>query len=495
VAQIKRSHRFARLVQVLIILGCLGFAIPLIGYMINGSAMRFSGDDYCYADVLSKLGFWRTQWVSYLQPQAYSGNRYSLTFFSSLSGIFGPVMNGALPALVIIAWLVSMAYTIRNIARMAGISTRLIEILLAAEIIIFFTLYTAPSLSQILYWRSGMLPYLAPLIANTVIIGLVINLAQRKKVTIWGFGLIGIMALLGGGFSEAAAVVQLGYLTLALLALYFLVNKKFEWKRNATQVAMVAWGFSLVACLLLAIAPANKEYMSRMSRPDILSFLTISLKSGLSFIYGSIISQPLPNIILLMLSLGAFWLIFSIPGISLQYSPRRWLRDIIIAVIAATALIIASTAPSAYIQSAYPELRALILARFVMILLIMSLGSLSGLLLSKFTDRNSDRFELHRLAVVVILGVFCLYPIYTARNIYNQIPSYQRWSSYWDQRDQVIREAKQNNILDVEVMKIDHIIPSVAELSEDPNYWYNICASGYYGVNTIRADKPGWDNP
>lgn len=40
-----------------VILGCVAFAIPLLGFVYNGSFMRYNGDDYCYAASLGQYGF------------------------------------------------------------------------------------------------------------------------------------------------------------------------------------------------------------------------------------------------------------------------------------------------------------------------------------------------------------------------------------------------------------------------------------------------------
>jgi hypothetical protein len=490
-----KSNRSARLLQILVIFGILTFAVPLIGYMINGSAMRFSGDDYCYADVLGKLGFWKTQWLSYLQTQPYNGNRYSLTLFASISGLFGPVMNGVLPGLVIVVWLVGMIYAIRNIAPIKRASVTLIEALLLSEIIIFFTLYTAPSLAQILYWRSGMLPYLAPLVANTYLIGLIFKLAQKRIVGLWGFIGVGILALLAGGFSEAAAVFQAGFLAFMLIGVLLIANKTVESKRNLILAVSAALGSSLLACLLLALSPANAAYMSKIAKPDIISILGISINSGVSFIKGSLTSTPLPIFVLFIFFCAASWLFYPRVEGSLSFSVLKWLRNVVLVILIGTLLIIASSAPSAYIQSAYPESRTLIIAQFVIILAMASLGSLVGFLVSHLVVHYSGRLPNLRFAVVALLGILCFYPIYSARNIYVQTPMYQRWALYWDARDLEIRSAKQDGTVNVEVMEIDHIIPSVSELDEDASFWYNVCAAGYYDVQTIRADKPGWDTP
>jgi hypothetical protein len=42
-------------------------------------------------------------------------------------------------------------------------------------------------------------------------------------------------------------------------------------------------------------------------------------------------------------------------------------------------------------------------------------------------------------------------------------------------------------------MLMDNIIPDVAELQPDPDYWYNNCAEWYYDLDRLSANLPGWD--
>ncbi len=489
-----RTPRSTLLYHLGVILACISFAIPLLGYIVIGSTMRYNGDDYCYASVLTKYGFWKAQWVSYTQSPPYNGNRYSLTLFSDLGGILGPYMSAVWPGLVIVIWLAGMIFVIRRIVQYNGLPIHHWETLLLAEALIFFTLYMAPSLSQILYWRSGMLPYLAPLVANTFLVGVIIQQAHSIRLPPFGLVLTGFLALLAGGFSEAATALQLGYLSLLGIGILIITRSKGR-KTHLLRPVIVAWVASLVAFLLLAISPSNATILVKSSRPDLLTFMSISIKSALSFAYGSITSLPLPTAILFFFSTGAAWLINSRTGGSLRLTFVQWLKFVSLIVLICILLVICSVAPSAYIQSAYPELRALITPRFIMVLAIVAVGGLTGSLLYQKISLPQNKFQLFNVGVAISLAILSLYPIYGARNFYRDFPRYQRWVSFWDARDREIRWLRQNDIMNVEVVKIDHIIPSVSDLSEDPRFWYNVCAAGYYGTLTITADKPGWDTP
>jgi len=54
-------------------------------------------------------------------------------------------------------------------------------------------------------------------------------------------------------------------------------------------------------------------------------------------------------------------------------------------------------------------------------------------------------------------------------------------------RDKEIRNQKANGLVAIKVNALDHMVQGVAELSADPTNWYNNCAAGFYGVQTITA--------
>ena len=110
----------------------------------------------------------------------------------------------------------------------------------------------------------------------------------------------------------------------------------------------------------------------------------------------------------------------------------------------------------------------------------------------QFPRRIDSNQVVFSLGVLIIIGVLWAYPLRAVPKITSNIAFYQKWSAFWDARDKQIIQAKDNGQKDIEVITIDHPITDVGELSPDPGYWYNVCASQYYGVNSIKADLPGW---
>jgi hypothetical protein len=135
--------------------------------------------------------------------------------------------------------------------------------------------------------------------------------------------------------------------------------------------------------------------------------------------------------------------------------------------------------PNAYMQSGYPELRALIIPRFVWYLpwqgwLLVKVYSMLG--------RSANFTPLIVFATLIIVAVMVL-PLYTTSPILIRAPFFAKWAQLWDQRDQQIRYAASYNQGSLQVVELDHIIPRVAELQLGG--WYTQCANQYYGIQVL----------
>lgn len=457
--------------------------------------MRYSGDDYCYAAYSTRLGFLRDAWISFFSVSDYNGNRFSLTFFSALVDQFHPRANGVLPGVAILLLISGMVFLILAVIKLGCQPILKAEILALAIIIVFFTLFEAPDLAQILYWRSGMLPYLAPIITGTFLLALIVWQAQAKKIS-W-LVLVGVflLAWIGGGFSETAVALQITTLLLFLLWVVLPWRRKDDkGKRMGVTAASGLLG-SLIAMMLLILSPSNLPRLANLpSHPGWLDFLSMILNDSRIFISWSIKTLYLPNLIMILIIGILSVRIHQDQPKESHSTPRRLVVKLILVPVLTEILILACCAPSAYIRSEYPELRALITARIVMVgaaaCFAWFMGEGTSLIINRFKPSLTKWLPMGAI-LSVVLGI---YPLMATTNILADLPRFERWAYFWDQRDRQIRIQKQNGVLDLQVVQIDHIIPRVAELSPDENYWYNNCAEAYYGVHSIRANQPGWDN-
>jgi hypothetical protein len=489
-----RSSPHNRIYTFILVIGCLSFLFGLSAYVVNGSFMRYVGDDYCYGGLLRTFGIWKAQSFSYTNNPPYHGNRYSLTLLSGIFGLFPPALNGLLPGLAIILFLLGIYRVLTSAAAFLSFEVRRLEKLLAATVIVFFTLRDAPDLSQSLYWRSGMLPYLAPLIGIVWLLGIILNQLQRDHSSRRIFIFIILLAFLSAGFSETAAAVQAGFLVLALTGSW-LSGKRGE---VGALKALPHFGGALIGTLLamivLIISPANQFRQADLpTPPGFVSLISMSVHHAYILSHATVTKLIASNT-----AIFATFLLLTFHLRSRRSSPssmnsNRFIGGIILIPLLSFFLVICSMAPSAYAQSSYPELRALITARFVLVIGIAMIGIwVTRALWAVFGNARSRKSLLLIVMVVTILFV-SLSPILSAKDNFAETTRYRRWAQQWDLRDQVIRDSEEHGGKDIEVEQLRTIIPRVGDLSPNPDHWYNNCAEMYYGMSSIRAVKPDSD--
>jgi hypothetical protein len=488
------SGPYRRLYSILLAIGCIAFSTALIGYIGIGSFMRYSGDDYCYGAMLTQHGFWKAQWLSFQNPMPYHGNRYSLTFLSGISGLFNPAFNGFLPGMAIVVWVLGFLSIFATLGRLLTLQIHWMECLLASEIVVFFTLNLAPDLSQSLYWRSGMLPYLAPLIVIIIMISYMLKKLEGDNLSRLALVLIPLSAFFAGGFSETATALQTGFLLLALLGTWILKkrgSKKGSWALLLLLAALI--GTSL-AMMLLIVSPANlSRRVDLPAPPDFVNLVRMAAHSAYIFTHATVKHLLLPNLLL-----ASFFVVLSVQicsrrGSAASIRGARFFGPLALIPVIGFLLIICCMAPSAYAQSSYPELRALITARFVTVVSAASFGWWIGVGIWRLKNRIDAAYPYLLFGSAIMLSIMSIYPLLATKSTLSELPRYRKWATFWDIRDAEIRSIESQGINEIDVVKIDNIIPRVGDLSDDPGYWYNNCAEMYYGMSRIRANLPGWD--
>ncbi len=260
----------------LVLVGIGAFSVPLLGYFVTSTFMRYSGDDYCYAASLTQFGFWKSQWLSYTQILTYNGNRYALTLFSNLADLLGPRFNGFLPGIMLVLWLLGLAFLLKTsfeIFSVRVISKPMFAFWLA-EILAFFTLYQTPDIAQSLYWRSGMLPYFAPIVANVLLLLWVSRSALRSR-SFWSAGVLAFFfSWLSGGCSETGVMFQAGLWGAIFVIIWFNRNRvgHMRYISQLMPFVLAVLVGTIVAAITLAFSPTLQDRnlpspdLSRISR-------------------------------------------------------------------------------------------------------------------------------------------------------------------------------------------------------------------------------------
>jgi hypothetical protein len=481
------------------ILSSISFGIGLAAFAITGSYMRLSGDDYCYGAVFRQLGFWKMQTHSYTIVTPYSGNRFALTLFSGIAHLFPVKINGLLPALTILIWLGGIFLVVIYLQRILGKKTLIVEVLLISAALLFLTLHEAPDIVQSLYWRSAMLPYTAPLAGATLLIAYMLKAYQRDTPGFLSLSGIGLLALINAGFSETGAALQAGFLGLLLIACWLLSRRSDTIQFKPTsQILLAALAGTTLGILLLVLSPTNQPRQIAMQlppTPDLLTLIRISSFNAYIFCWGTIKSFPLHSAVTVSTGITLSLLYHSAPQArSVLHALRNTIIKGALTGLITFLLVACCVAPSAYAQSSYPVARALITPRYVLITALFICGWVSGSLLRTiWFDEHVSRRKILAISALC-LTLLGLYPLYTGLTMTNKLQKYQRWAAFWDIRNKEIDHARQLGQFEIDVMQLDHIIPGVAELSADPQFWYNNCAEDYYDMQSISAGLPGWDD-
>jgi hypothetical protein len=155
-------------------------------------------------------------------------------------------------------------------------------------------------------------------------------------------------------------------------------------------------------------------------------------------------------------------------------------------------LVLSSMLAFSFAQQAYLELRAEVIPRYILTLAQAIAGCIAGIIAWRLARRAKLVKPAVILAGLVLVACFAL-PLWTGRVYWGELPRYQRWAFFWDQRDLALQGARGANQMEVHVVQIDHIIPRVGDLSPQSDGWYNQCAAIYYRLEAISADLPGWD--
>jgi hypothetical protein len=431
--------------------GVLGVALglPLLVYAWVGAYSRYTADDFCWAGVLRTDGFFNAQvhWYTIYSP------RYAFSFLVTATELAGPAVVPALPAAAIVVWLGVLTWTFAQY----GVST--LRGLVIAEVAVLATLATAPDLPQSLYWQTGMLTYLLPLIVATFLIGWM----SRDTQTWWALGVSAALSFIAGGLSETYLIPQNVALTLALL-----VAAMFRTRRAHIAAALVGGVLALVA---ITVAPSTAGRVQG-TPADLWLALSASIATA-AFQVVRLVRQ-FPLVIVLCLAVPAL----------LGSGPRHiGLRGLVL-----VSAVVAFTLPFCYFPSFYaqngnPPFRSLIVPGALLVGYALVLG---------FALRDLATAWLPEPRRAVALLVLALVPVAAALSTLPDQAAAARYAALFDAEDQQIRASRDTGQTDLIVPRLP---PNLGEdfVTADKSNWFNMCVARYYGLRTIASSTSSTD--
>jgi hypothetical protein len=469
-------------------------AIPFIGLIIFlagvglfiylGLYNRYWADDWCYnADFKSK-GFIETV-GGYANDVTYTPSRYSVTIFAGLIQAFEILGVQLMTPLTILFWVGGLIYLFYNVSRLSGYRLSKTALVLFSLIVVYFSIYLTEHIYQSVYWRTGMLTYTSPMVFLTWIFAIITTQALRERPSPWLAALVGVLAFLGGGFSEAGTTVMVSILGVyVVVALFMAYRYKSVWAQKSFVTAIVGLTFALVAMAMLVFAPTTQIRKGRYGEPASLPLLA-KLLFNYTYAFFVAVVKNYQYIVIFLLSF-----LLGIVGHTSSGRSVKPMNTFIVAVlimVLAVILVAASLTPSAYIEKGIPAPRTMIIPRFIVVLAIVAAGWFMGLTMRElFAVKWLEPVSLALLVVVLV------FPIYSLTVTAQKIPVYSQRMELWDVRNAYILEAINNGDEKVDALAIDGL-PVGGIRDFDPNgkkgFWITKCAMDYYGIR-LQVELP-----
>ncbi len=486
----------------------VAFSIALLAHAYVGSFSRMLADDYCFTAVLQEHGFWGFQ-KDYFQTQ--NGR-----FAGALAMTFGFRGHGKLipylPGIAIVLWVSILAWGIVQWQRIAGKIRSILAALVLAESIVVATLVLMSVTFQSLYWASGMLNYLPPLMLVPLYAGLVSKGIRASKSgcrAAW-FALSFVTAFFGAGFSETAFTLQLALLSLTIIA----IATNFVRLPKRATLSFLFGGLvaSALATAVRLSAPGNHarlamENLGSEGKParSLLALVTCTLRFGLESLHRSIFtSRSTTAAIVLLSAIVAFHLADLTNEKSAESMSRQRLLLWLVALpLLAFVLVLSCYLPAGYI-AAYvhagfvPPPRLAVAPQFAFFSCACAWGYLLGIAMVRVLTggKNWTTTAVSWGSVILVIAILVV-PLNDARHTLEIAPTMRHFAREWDGMDRTLRAAKQSGSTRVEIPLLPHTLRyqnrvflySVHVLDSDPTNWVNECAEQYYGLDSIVAHE------
>lgn len=492
-----QNQRFIKWIYVSFGIVALVFIIALASYIYVGFFTRYWYDDFCTAGILQQRGFidsqiyWYTNW----------SGRFSFHIIVNIAELIGPKIVTILPLLVISAWCISATWTIHQLFLTFRLPFALIGSFVLALAVVFSTLGSTPDIVQSLYWQTGMLTYLAPLVLLTVWTGLLVFVSriQSKLLVFILFLLIGFtLCFIAGGLSETYGILQLGILIILFITGFFCFCnsiRKFSLAFISASLLGAVLAFSIVF-----FAPGNEGRQAVLPKsPSKVSVVKSSILYTLNFAERH--SRRSRGIALLSFLFPA-WLVLMFYGeISdgrvnskiTDIKMKSALKIIGLCIIVGFCLIFICFIPAFYALSETLPLRAQILPKFILVTFMMFVGFL---LMLSFLNSYADYLRLKFWTLIgtsIALTLLLFVPLASAKRNLSLGEKAAVYAAKWDEIEREISAAKSNGQNNVVIQNINadefelgfgraDMLPTTK-----PTEGQNICLARYFDLDSIIA--------
>jgi hypothetical protein len=328
-----------------------------------------------------------------------------------------------------------------------------------------------------------MLTYATPLAFLPWIFVFITEQGKREKPSPLLTGLIFVLALLGGGFSEASCTVLVSTLGLYTLIAGIGYRREKAWALKTFVPALVALVGAVLAMALLVFAPTTQVRRERYGEPaGLIELILLLYQYTYAFFVLSI--KDYQNVAIIAMSIFSGFLFF--PSLKSEKPFKILLLAALVGVLAVF-LVAASLAPSAYVERGMPADRTIIIPRFLAVFGFVVAGWLTGLGLR---EMHTSKW-IETLAVALLLACYA-FPLYSLTVTAEKIPVYAQRTREWDARQETIQAAIAAREERADVYAIDGLpVGGIRDFDppEKKGFWITKCAQDYYGLN-LRVHFP-----
>ena len=475
-------------------LGVLSLSVlaALAAYAYRGWFSRYTADDYCTAGLERAAGFVGAQVYWY---EAWSG-RMTYYLVVGLVEYAGPGVVQVLPAIALSAWLLVGAWALLPLARRQAWPLPPASAAVTSAAVILVCLSGAPQLDQALYWQTGMLTYLLPLVLMTAYAGWLARRVQSARpVSVWELIVSGVFLLAVGGLSETSLSVQLALLGLGVC--FSSVLWRSSRYRSVPLLLAVGLLATIVSGIIVVAAPGNYVHEASLTGSvHGLSQLPGALQASVDFagLFARAVEFRARSAVLLLLVLSLVWGFSARLAANAPLSRRAW--SWYAAALPGTlacgwVVLIAASAPGFYAQQWDPPERAQFVAVWVVALMLGSLGYLLGQLAGEAARRLGLRQHagLVRAAWCAVLLLAAVAPLPAARATLQLVPADATYAADWDALDVTLRASAST----AQPVVLDHTLPThygFDFLDADPTFYPNPCVARFYGLPSISVVQP-----
>lgn len=475
-----------RWVSPLLLFGALSAGVPLAVYAYLGSFSRYLADDYCASTYLfTSQNIFEATWRAYL----LWANSYSRLMFSQLIELGG--VNGirVMVGVEISIWVFLLAWMFFGLGKLLRIQIPKAGYVWLACMAIALSLYQTSALYQILYWRTGLIPYSLPLLWFVGIAAYLLRYVEKpyeKSRARWAGIIFVVLVFFAGGLSETTSGLQVGAMVAAVVLVWW--TKPLHQRRDVLAFLVAGLITAVIAISITAASPGTSNRLNRiMNNPPIYNPVALSgdvILYTSQFLLDVARSYPLLVFVAVAVSFGIMFLTLSVSQQDPSSIPTSYLRTALLVIPVVIFIVIGfSYAPSAFVRT-FPAARARFASHFVFMLGLMIEGGVLGMLAAN--ARSVASLNWIRIAVAFLLVALIIHPIRATPRVYTLRYEYQTFATRWDARDALIRQAVANGETDLVVVQLD-APGGIGEYKGNPKDWINRCVARFYGLNSIIA--------